>query len=180
MIIRIGLFDRIPANFRAEHRFAVNHRRNFVIACAEIKPNAAAIEMPTDARADFAGFRHSAHFDGFDRERMLIHPRHQIRVKPALAGGGVFGLNRLAEIFRPAERDFPAALRPEQKFDVPFNHAQRVGVMRGAGRENFYIVAADQAVFAFDGNRQRDRAAGLRDGLPVRSIRQRERNVLRV
>ena len=107
--VRIGLGE--PDDFLAEYRLSVDDRRNLAVAAARVKPDPAALQMPSD-RLGFALLlrRLTA---GHHLKRAFIDVRHEIRIKCAAAAGRIRLLHLLADAVVPTDVDFEAALHPQ-------------------------------------------------------------------
>src|SRR5437870_3372277 len=97
MIGRVRLVPRIPGNLGAEDRFAVDDRRQFVIARAEIETDAATVEMSTQGHGGFALGGDSIRWHDANVKWATIDLGHQLNVKGARASDRVTIANALAQ-----------------------------------------------------------------------------------
>jgi len=89
VIHRVGIYFRIPNRLIAENGNAVDYRRHFAIAPAGIKPDPAAVQISPDRNRFLKRFRAVCILAIQHLKRAVINILHKMKIKTALAAGGV-------------------------------------------------------------------------------------------
>ena len=129
VILRIAGVARIPHDFFAENRFAINHSARLPIARAQIETHAAAIEMTAERHGRFARFGNGIRARHHHFERMLIHRAHECAIETARAGRRIHSFDVLTNLGRAADVEPPPAALPQQKFHDAFDVQKSGGKM---------------------------------------------------
>ena len=142
MISRVRRVAGIPNHFFGENDFAVDHRCHLAVRGPQVKPNAAAFEMPSQSHAALARLR--GLFGYLDRERVFVNAAHKLGVESARASRRIGLADVLTHAAGTRYHDSPAAVLPEERFDEPLYERQV---------ETRAMVAADEALRPVNGNK---------------------------
>src|SRR6185295_6653834 len=112
--LRIALWNGAPNDLFAEDGFAVDNRGDFAIAAAQIKTDAAAVQVAAERGGGFAGGRNIFRKDNFERLFVNTVP-HNVGVELAGAAFFVMALELGVELRRAVEINSITAAGPEKK-----------------------------------------------------------------
>src|SRR5437867_11765640 len=84
VILRVGLLHRVPDRHLAKYALAVDQRRHFAIAAAEVEPDATPVPLTAHRRAVAAGGREFGRGNDFNRAGVMALADD---VRTELAGG---------------------------------------------------------------------------------------------
>ena len=165
---------RVPHHLFAEHDLAVDDRAGLAVARAEIKADAAAVEVAAERRGHLLGIRHSLGARHDYLERVLVDAAHEVEIELARSCRRIDRLDVLPDCGWTAHVKLPPTALPQQGLHEPLDVEQRGSQVSGRWRHHRCRECRDRAVAPFKRQTQWHSAHG-RSELAIPSIEQRGR-----
>src|SRR5258706_9046765 len=160
MPLRICLRARVPGNFLAEHPLSLAHGGSLSVARAEIKANAASVQMSSQGRCNFMSRRQLLRRDRHDCKRTLVNLlSHDRGIECSRWRFAIISLKLGAEFGRSREMNPIPSPGPEEKFQEPLREKEIVRRLRMIFRKQVGGKARDRTIGPFQGHLERNSIA---------------------